>query len=193
MSLTYSEQPELGYTAPEFSLPDVVTGDTKTFDDCAGDMGTVVMFICNHCPYVVHIKDSVVNLAREYEQRGIGFVAISSNNVESHPQDGPEHMRRFAQQNSFGFPYLYDKTQAVAKAYRAACTPDLYLFDGDGLCVYQGRYDASTPGNGVEVSGQDLKNALELLLEDGSTLKEQKPSMGCNIKWIPGNEPDYFG
>ena len=173
----------LGTSAPAFSLPDTVSGNVKSYADVKSDKGTVVMFICNHCPYVIHVQEKVVELANKFQAKGIGFVAISSNDIENYPEDSPELMKVHAENYRFSFPYLYDQSQDIAKVYQAACTPDFYVFDSEDKCVYRGRMDGSTPGNGVPVTGEDLDQALANLLEDLPIDTEQHPSMGCNIKW----------
>ncbi len=183
MSLTESNHMPLGTTAPDFTLPDVVTGEPVSLGQCQSDKATVVMFICNHCPYVVHILDKLVTVAREYTAKGVSFIAISSNDVANYPDDSPEKMRALALANDFPFPYLYDESQAVAKAYDAACTPDLFVFDGANNLAYQGRFDAATPGNKAPITGQDLSDALTALLSGEQVTDTQYPSMGCNIKW----------
>ena len=191
MVRTPSTMLPLGTVAPEFSLPNV-DGSTIDYAAAAGTHGTVVMFICNHCPFVKHVADQLAALGREYQTRGIGFVAISSNDVATHPADSPEQMVAEADERGYTFPYLYDETQDVAKAYHAACTPDFYLFDADRRLVYRGQLDPSRPGGDVPVTGSDLRAAIEALLAGRPPLAEQVPSLGCNIKWKPGNEPAYF-
>ena len=181
----------LGTVAPDFDLVNV-DGRTLSFADVAGPRGTVVMFICNHCPFVKHVADHLAVLGREYGARGIGFVAVSSNDVSTHPADSPEQMVHEAESRGYPFPYLFDETQEVAKAYHAACTPDFYLFDADRALVYRGQLDASRPGGDVPVTGADLRHAIEALLAGRPQASEQIPSLGCNIKWKPGNEPPYF-
>ena len=193
MSLTYTIQEGLGDQAPAFELLDVVSGETYSYAALAGDKGTAVMFICNHCPYVVHVREKLVEIANEYQAKGIGFVAISSNSVETHPADGPDQMKELAETLLFPFPYLFDADQSVAKAYQAACTPDFFIYDAEASCVYRGQLDSSRPGGTEPVTGVDMKRALDALLNGEGALKEQRPSMGCNIKWAPGNEPAYFG
>lgn len=183
MARTESNMMPIGTIAPSFDLPDTVSGNNISLDQIKSDKGTVVMFICNHCPYVVHVKDKMVDIANTYARKGIAFVAISSNDVENYPDDSPENMRRIAGEWGFNFPYLYDQSQAVAKAYDAACTPDFYVFDADLKAVYRGRMDSSTPGNNEPVTGRDLQNALNNLLEGEPIDDVQYPSMGCNIKW----------
>jgi len=181
----------LGTTAPDFALPNV-DGRTLSLADVAGPKGTVVMFICNHCPFVKHVADQLAGLGREYLPRGIGFAAISSNDVSTHPADSPEQMVREAEDRGYPFPYLYDDTQEVAKAYHAACTPDFYLFDPAKKLVYRGQLDSSRPGNDIPVTGKDLRSALDALLAGKPMVADQIPSLGCNIKWRAGNEPPYF-
>lgn len=193
MSETPSTMLELGTDAPDFSLPDVVTGDQISLADFEDSEALLVIFMCNHCPYVKNIKQGLVELADDYSEEELAIVAISSNDVDKYPQDGPEKMAEDAENYGYPFPYLYDESQEVAKAYKAACTPDLYLFDHNRELVYRGQFDDSRPGNGKPVTGDDLREAVDLLLEDGEIMEKQIPSMGCNIKWKPGNEPDYFG
>ena len=183
MALTPSNYFEKGAKAPDFSLFDSVSEKLISLDDVKGDKGTVILFICNHCPYVIHINDELVKLADEYLKKGIGFVAISSNDIEKYPQDAPNKMKTHAQNNKYPFPYLYDETQEVAKKYDAACTPDIYLFDNNLKNHYHGQLDNSRPGNDILVTGEDLRNAMNLLLEDKPYSGKEKPSMGCNIKW----------
>ncbi|WP_339790796.1 thioredoxin family protein [uncultured Imperialibacter sp.] len=184
MASTYSTMLPLGTNAPGFKLLDTVSDEHLSISDVKAEKGTVVMFICNHCPYVIHVLDEVLAIASEYQLKGVGFVAISSNDVVNYPEDGPEQMKIMAREKAFPFPYLYDETQEVAKAYQAACTPDFYVFDDELKCVYRGRLDASTPRNGQPLTGKDLRNALDAVLL-GTTVKEeeQMPSLGCNIKW----------
>lgn len=189
MSATPSTMLELGTEAPDFTLPSV-NGGNLSLSYADQSKGFVVMFICNHCPYVLHIEDELVKVANEYIARGIGFIAISSNDVEKYPQDSPEKMA----EKGYPFPYLYDEDQQVAKAYKAACTPDLFVFDKNRKLVYRGQFDDSRPKKDIPVTGNDLRKALDAVLA-GKTIpeKDQIPSIGCNIKWKPGNEPDYFG
>ncbi|MES1926434.1 thioredoxin family protein [Salinisphaera sp. T31B1] len=184
MSLTDSTMMPLGTAAPDFDLPDTVSDERKSFSDIAGPRGTVVMFICNHCPYVLHLIDEVVSVAAHYQPQGVGFVAISSNDVGVRPEDGPEQMQVFAESRGFTFPYLYDESQAVAQAYDAVCTPDFFVFDADGKCAYRGQFDESRPKNGVAVTGAELRASLDALLEgDMIPADVQVPSQGCSIKW----------
>lgn len=183
MSRTPSNMLSLGTTAPEFSLKDTVTEKTVNLQALKGENGTVIMFICNHCPFVKHVNPEIVKVAKEYQDKGIGFIAISSNDVENYPQDSPDLMKENAKEMGYNFPYLYDATQETAKAYNAACTPDFYLFDTDLELVYRGQLDDSRPGNGLPLTGNDLRNALNALLNDKEIDQNQKPSIGCNIKW----------
>ena len=183
MTLTPSNMLPLGTAAPDFTLLDTVTGKQLSLADVKSDRATVIMFICNHCPYVVHVNGELVRLANTYQKKGIRFIAISSNDVDGYPRDGPDEMRRHAAEHGYSFPYLYDETQAVARAYNAACTPDFYVFDGDLKLAYRGRLDGSTPGNDVPLTGADLRTALDALLSGKRVPSEQLPSMGCNIKW----------
>ena len=191
MVRTPSTMLPLGTPASDFSLPNV-DGSTVALADVAGAHGTLVMFICNHCPFVKHVADQLAALGRDYAPRGIGIVAISSNDVASHPADSPEQMVHEAEERGYVFPYLYDEAQDVAKAYHAACTPDFFLFDGSRKLVYRGQLDASRPGNGIPVTGADLRAALDSVLAGRAVATDQAPSLGCNIKWKPGNEPPYF-
>jgi peroxiredoxin len=174
---------DLGTTAPSFELPDVVTGQRRSTAQLAGEHGLLVMFICRHCPFVQHIEKELARLGRDYQDEGLGMVAISSNDAETHPDDSPPSLKEQAEQQGFSFPYLYDETQEVAKAYQAACTPDFFLFDKQLTLVYRGQLDDSRPGNGVPVSGRDLRRAIDALLAGEPIPAEQRPSLGCNIKW----------
>lgn len=191
MVRTPSTMLPLGTVAPDFELPNV-DGRMVDYAAAAGPQGTVVMFICNHCPFVKHVADELARLGREFMSRGVGFVAISSNDVASHPADSPEQMVREAEDRGYLFPYLYDETQEVAKAYHAACTPDFYVFDAGRKLVYRGQLDPSRPGSDLPVTGSDLRAAVDALLAGRPPLAEQIPSLGCNIKWKPGNHPAYF-
>ena len=193
MALTESTMLPLGTAAPDFTLTDAVTGNAVSLADVAGEKGTLVMFICAHCPFVVHVQQELAKLSRDYENQPINLVGIASNSLETHPQDGPEGMKTQAGAMGFRFPYLFDETQGVAKAYTAACTPDLFLFDGDRKLVYRGQLDGSRPSNGIPVTGADLRAAMDAVLAGEPVATEQTPSAGCNIKWKPGNEPNYFG
>lgn len=183
----------LGTPAPEFTLPDT-EGNLVSLGQFDGAQAYLIMFICNHCPYVIHLRKDIARLAKEYQERGVAVIAISSNDVENYPQDSPEKMKQEANDAGYTFPYLYDETQDVAKSYKAACTPDFYIFDQHRMLTYRGQFDDSRPGNQVSVSGSDLRAALDATL-DGERIVDdvQKPSMGCNIKWKPGNAPEYFG
>ncbi len=183
MALTPSNMLALGTKAPNFRLPDAVNGFYYYLEQLKGAKGTVVMFICNHCPYVKHIISKVSELAGQYQEKGISFIAISSNDVTEYPEDSLHHMSLFAKTHNFSFRYLYDETQEVAKAYQAACTPDFYVFDKDLLLVYRGRFDQSSPGTEVPVTGEDFRKALDALCEGQAISGDQKPSIGCNIKW----------
>ncbi|TAI49424.1 thioredoxin family protein [Flagellimonas allohymeniacidonis] len=183
MARTPSNMLALGTQAPDFSLPDTISDKMVSLSSAKGDKGTVVMFICNHCPFVIHVNPEISKLGREYQSQGIGFITISSNDVDNYPQDAPHLMKQKAIEEGYSFPYLYDETQEVAKAYDAACTPDFYLFDADLKLVYRGQLDDSRPGNGVPLTGTDLRNAMEALLSDKNIDAHQKPSIGCNIKW----------
>ncbi|QCE41721.1 thioredoxin family protein [Psychroserpens sp. NJDZ02] len=183
MALTSSNPITLGVTAPQFLLFNTVTEEELSLNALKGEKGTVIMFICNHCPFVIHINEILVALANTYQQKGINFIAISSNDVENYPQDGPDKMKQLAKDLNYPFPYLYDATQDVAKAYDAACTPDFYLFDSQLKATYHGQLDTSRPGNGIPVTGIDLIKAMEAVLDKAQPLAEQKPSMGCGIKW----------
>jgi len=173
----------LGTKTPDFKLINTVDDNYVSLEDARGENGTVIMFICNHCPFVIHVNEALVTIANHYRKKGISFVAISSNDAENYPQDAPDKMKIHAQNNNYPFPYLYDKTQDIAKAYDAACTPDLYVFDKELKLTYRGQLDDSRPGNGIPVTGNDLKDALECLLNNTENIKPQKPSIGCNIKW----------
>ena len=192
MVKTASTMLQLGTQAPDFQLPDVVSGKTVSLADFQGKKALLVMFICQHCPFVKHVQAELARLGQDYVPKDVGIVAISANSVETHPQDSPEHLKTMAESLGFNFPYCYDETQAVAKAYTAACTPDFFLFDGDMKLVYRGQLDDSRPGNDAPVNGKDLRAALDTVLAEQSVSPEQKPSIGCNIKWAPGNEPEYF-
>ncbi|MGM0578114.1 MAG: thioredoxin family protein [Myxococcota bacterium] len=191
MAVTPSTMLDLGTKAPDFTLPDP-EGRDVTLSDFDDAKAVVVMFICNHCPYVLHIADALGDFARRYQDRGVAFVAINANDAERYPADSPPKMADMKAAHGWPFPYLFDQTQAVAKAYRAACTPDFYLFDGDRKLVYRGQFDTSRPGNHEPVDGHALAAAIDALLAGTPAPEDQVPSMGCNIKWKPGHEPDYF-
>jgi peroxiredoxin len=189
---TPSTMLELGTVAPAFRLPDT-DGRTVALEDFASAPALLVQFICRHCPYVRHVRAELARLGRHYQERGVAVVAIMSNDVVQYPDDGPAGMKAEKEEAGYTFPYLFDEAQEVAKAYRAACTPDLYVFDGARRLVYRGQLDDSRPGNGIPVSGRDLRAALDAVLAGQAVASRQKASVGCNIKWKPGNEPDYFG
>ena len=183
MALTESNMLELGTLAPDFSLPDTLSGNTVSLSSLKSDIATVIMFLCNHCPYVIHINEGLVELVKEYQQLGIKFAGISSNDVENYPQDGPDKMKEHGVEVGYTFPYLYDETQEVALAYDAACTPDFYVFNHKMELVYRGQLDESRPNSGRPVTGQDLRVALDNLLVGRPVNPMQRPSAGCNIKW----------
>jgi peroxiredoxin len=182
----------LGTKAPDFSLVNV-DGRTVSLADLAGKKALVVIFLCNHCPYVKHVADALARLTSDYLSKGVAVVGINSNDVANYPADSPEQMVAEAELRGYQFPYLYDETQEVAQAYRAACTPDFYLFDGAQRLVYRGQFDASRPDSGIPVTGADLRAAIDAVLAGREPSAEQRPSVGCNIKWKPGGAPDYFG
>lgn len=185
MAETPSNMLPLGTKAPDFTLPDTISNKKISLQDMKSDTATVVMFICNHCPYVKHIQSKLVDVAKKYQQRGVSFIAISSNDAEKYQSDSPEYMREEAKMQGYTFPYLFDETQTIAKAYQAACTPDFFIFDKDLLCVYRGRFDDARPGNGRPVTGKDLTDALDALIAGNPVNQDQQPSVGCNIKWKP--------
>jgi peroxiredoxin len=181
----------LGTKAPDFSLPDP-SGHKVSLVDFAKNPALLVVFMCNHCPYVKHVASGLAQLAKDYQAKGVAVVGISSNDVKSHPDDSPAKMAEEVKARGYAFPYLYDESQAVAKAYHAACTPDFYVFDRERRLAYRGQMDASRPDSGIPVSGKDLRAALDAVLAGKKPAAEQKPSIGCNIKWKPGGEPEYF-
>ena len=183
MALTPSTPFSNGTKAPDFTLPDTVSGKNLNLADIKGEKATVIFFICNHCPFVLHVNDELVKLANDYENKEVSFIAISSNNVIAYPQDGPQHMKTEAQKLNYPFPYLYDESQEVAKAYDAACTPDFYVFDNNLASTYHGQLDDSRPGNGIPVSGKDLRLAIDAVLAGKEAISPQKASVGCGIKW----------
>lgn len=183
MALTESNMLPLGTKAPDFQLTDTISGKVLSLKDLAAKSATVVMFICNHCPYVKHILPQLVKVAHDYKSRGIQFIAINSNDIDNYPEDAPDKMRAIANKMSFSFPYLFDATQEIAKAYQAACTPDFYVFDKQIRCVYRGRFDGATPGNKIPVTGTDLCTVLDNILAGKKVDPDQHASMGCNIKW----------
>lgn len=183
MARTPSNMLALGTKAPAFELVDTISGQHISLQQIKSDQATVVMFICNHCPYVKNMQEQLVQFVKDYQQKAVGFVAINSNDVDNYPEDAPDKMQATAKEFGYTFPYLYDETQAVAKAYEAACTPDFYIFDKDLKCVYRGQFDDSRPGNGVPVTGKDMRAALDNILVGKAVSMEQIPSLGCNIKW----------
>lgn len=191
MVLTPSTMLPLGTKAPNFSLPNV-DGKTVSLADCEGAKALLVIFMCNHCPYVIHVAPELAKLAKEYQAKGVAVIGINANDAATHPADSPEQMVHEVENRGYTFPYLYDETQEVAKAYRAACTPDFYVFDADHKLVYRGQLDSSRPNSGVPLTGKDLRAALDAVLGDHPVSADQKPSVGCNIKWQAGGEPDYF-
>ena len=191
MVKTASTMLPLGTKAPDFSLIST-DGRTVSLSDFDGAPALLVMFMCNHCPYVIHVAPELARLAREYQERGVAVVGISSNDVAGYPQDSPEQMVHEAESRGYTFPYLFDESQAVAKAYRAACTPDFYVFDKEQRLVYRGQLDASRPKSDIPLTGEDLRQALDVVLSGQPVAENQTPSLGCNIKWKPEHEPDYF-
>jgi len=189
---TRSQMLPLGTKAPDFCLPDP-DGNEYSLEDFSDTPALLVVFMCNHCPYVKHVREKFADLAKEYQDKGVAVVAINSNDVETYPQDAPDKMKAAAEEYGFTFPYLYDEDQEVAKAYKAACTPDFYVFDENRELFYRGQMDDSRPGSDTPVTGEDLREALDAVLAGGEPPETQKPSMGCNIKWKSGNEPPYFG
>ncbi|HVZ38980.1 MAG TPA: thioredoxin family protein [Candidatus Kapabacteria bacterium] len=183
MAATPSVMIPLGTAAPEFTLVDSVSGRTMSLGELKSEVATVVMFICNHCPYVVHVREGLIALARDYAPRGVSFIAVSSNDAVAYPDDGPERMREEAMKYGYPFPYLFDERQEVARAYQAACTPDIYVFDASLHLIYRGQLDASRPGNGVPVTGADVRGALDAAIAGTPVNPDQRPSIGCNIKW----------
>ena len=191
MALTESIMLELGTRTPDLSLPDVISGETVSLKSFANKKALLVMFICQHCPYVQHVKEELTRLGRDYAKREIGIVAVSSNDAKNYPDDAPDQLKKMALSLGFTFPFCYDETQQVARAYTAACTPDFFLFDERRQLVYRGQLDDSRPGNGKPVTGWDLRAAIEAVLIGKPVSRDQKPSVGCNIKWKRGSEPDY--
>lgn len=183
MARTPSNMLALGTSAPNFSLINTVTNTVISLNEAKGVTGTVIAFICNHCPFVIHVNPELVKIANEFKSKGINFIAISSNDVHNYPQDDPHLMKQFAKVNNYSFPYLYDETQEIAKGYDAACTPDFYIFNADLKLVYRGQLDDSRPGNGIPLTGMAVRNALKNILEGTPISPDQKPSIGCNIKW----------
>ncbi len=193
MALTASTMLPLGTQAPNFHLPDVVSGKSIALSTFADKKALLVMFICQHCPFVKHIKAELGQLAKDYFQTDLGIVGISANDINNYPDDAPELLKEMATELKFNFPLCYDESQETAKAYTAACTPDFFIFDAERKLVYRGQLDDSRPSNGKPVTGADLRTAIEAVLAGKPIAGEQKPSIGCNIKWKPGNEPNYFG
>lgn len=192
MVKTASTMLPLGTRAPEFSLTNAVDGKTVSLTEFADKPGLLVMFICNHCPFVKHLQAGLAEFGKEYQAKGLGVVAINSNDIANYPDDGPDKMKAEAKAAGYTFPYLLDETQDIAKAYKAACTPDFFLFDQHQALAYRGQFDASRPGNGKPITGADLRAAADQVLAGKPVPAEQKPSIGCNIKWKHGEEPDYF-
>jgi peroxiredoxin len=192
MALTPSTMLDLGTPVPDFTLPDVVSGQMISPSTFGDRSALLVIFLCQHCPFVRHVKSELARLGQDYVNRGVGIIAISSNDVENYPSDSPEHLKAMAEELQFPFPVCYDETQEVAKAYRAACTPDFFVFDQERKLVYRGQLDDSRPGNDQPVDGHDLRAALDAVLAQQPVSSDQKPSIGCNIKWKVSNEPDYM-
>ena len=190
MARTPSTMPELGLPAPDFSLPDP-SGRIYSLQDFKDAKALLVVFMCNHCPFVIHLREALAAFATEYQAKGLAMVGINANDATSHPDDSPALMAEEIRRAGYTFPYLFDETQQTAMAYQAACTPDFFLYDGDRKLVYRGQFDGSRPGNDVPVSGADLRAAVDALLAGQAIAEQQTPSLGCNIKWRPGNEPDY--
>lgn len=184
---------ELGTPAPAFSLPDASTDKTVTLEDFAEYPALLVVFMCNHCPFVKHIRPTLAAFARDYQPKGLAVVGVSSNDIQAFPEDGPQKMAEEVKEAGYVFPYLFDADQSVAKAYKAACTPDFFLFDKERKLVYRGQFDDSRPGNGRPVTGKDMLAAVDAVLAGRPAPADQRPSLGCNIKWTAGNEPDYYG
>jgi len=193
MARTASTMLPLGTKAPDFQLLDVVSGKTISLDTFAAKKGLLVMFICRHCPFVKHVQGELAKIGRDYAPKDLGIVAISANDAENYPDDAPDSLKEMAEQLGFNFPLCYDQTQETAKAYTAACTPDFFVFDANQELFYRGQLDDSRPGNEEPVNGKDLRAALDAVLASQSASPQQKPSLGCNIKWKPGNEPTYYG
>ena len=191
MAATPSTMVALGSDAPRFELENPRTGGVDSFDSARGERGTLVMFICNHCPYVIHIRPKLLAMVAEAIANGIGVIAVNANDEERYPQDGPPNMKALADEENWPFPYLFDRTQEVAHAYQAACTPDFFLFDADAKLYYRGQFDDSRPKNDEPVTGEDLQAALDALVAGNPAPTPQLPSLGCNIKWLPGNEPRF--
>lgn len=193
MVKTASTMLPLGTTAPDFQLPDVVSGKTISLNTFTDKKALLVMFICQHCPFVKHVQQELARIGQDYSNQALGIVAISANDVANYPNDAPDKLKQMAKELNFNFPFCYDESQETTKTYTAACTPDFFLFDGDNKLVYRGQLDDSRPSTDIPVTGKDLRQAIEAVLAGKSVEPNQKPSIGCNIKWKPGNEPDYFG
>lgn len=193
MALTPSTMLSLGTKAPDFTLPDVVSGQTISLKTFAAKKALLVMFICRHCPFVKHVQQQLAQIGQDYADRSLGIVAISANDVANYPDDSPDNLELMAKELGFNFPFCYDETQETAKAYTAACTPDFFLFDENRQLVYRGQLDESRPSNNVPVTGKDLRSAIDAVLAGQKINPDQKPSIGCNIKWRAGNEPEYYG
>jgi peroxiredoxin len=193
MARTASTMLPLGTKAPNFQLPDVVSGKTISLDTFTGSQALLVMFICRHCPFVKHVQGELAQIGKDYANAEVGIVAISTNDAANYPDDAPDKLKEMAQQLGFTFPFCYDESQETAKAYTAACTPDFFLFNANQQLVYRGQLDDSRPGNSQPVTGKDLRAALDAVLAHSTVNPDQKPSIGCNIKWKPGNEPNYYG
>ena len=191
MALTESTMLELGVPAPDFALPDVVTGQTVRLADFSADKALLVMFICRHCPFVIHVQSEIARIGGDYAEKPLGIVAICANDVTTHPGDAPEHLKEMAQEFGFNFAYCHDESQAVAKAYTAACTPDFFLFDADRKLAYRGQLDGARPESDVPLTGKDLRAAIDAVLDGDAPAAEQRPSVGCNIKWKAGSAPAY--
>lgn len=191
MALTASTMLALGTPAPDFLLPDVVSGESISLATFTGQSALLVMFICQHCPFVKHVKEELARIGKDYQDTPLGIVAISANDVANYPDDAPDKLKQMAIDLGFTFPLCYDESQEIARAYTAACTPDFFLFDGDRRLVYRGQLDDSRPSNGKPVTGEDLRRAIDAVLAGQPLAAEQKPSIGCNIKWKPGNAPQY--
>lgn len=192
MARTESTMLALGTQAPDFNLPDT-TGKQVSLSNFSDSKGLLIIFMCNHCPYVIHLRDALAAFAKEYQPQGLAVVGINANDANNYPDDSPEKMAEEVATQGYTFPYLYDESQAVAKSYKAACTPDFFLFDKNKNLVYRGQFDDSRPRNDEPITGADLRAAVDALLQGNNVSTDQKPSMGCNIKWKPGNEPEYFG
>ena len=192
MSLTPSSMLDLGTKIPYFNLFNTIDNCFNDLNSMNGENGTLIVFICNHCPYVIHIIDKMIEISNYYNKKGLNSIFISSNNVETHPQDSPLAMKKYAAEKNFNFPYLYDESQEIAHKFKAACTPDFYLFDSNQKLVYRGRFDDARPGNEKPITGNELRIAIENSLSGKTPLKKQIPSLGCNIKWKKGNEPEYY-